>query len=217
MNLIDNIYVYPWTSYEANNCNTVFIDGAVPTLIDPGHKNFLGNVVNGMTRDGKNIESVKLVTATHSHPDHIESMDAFDERTMRAIGVTEFDYLNNNGRELYLMTGCEMPKKPFSFYINEGMLDVGDVRFQVLLTPGHSPGSLCLYWEEKKVLISGDTLFYMGVGRTDLPGGNADALAASIRRLASLDIEYLVPGHGEVVKGKEMIEKNFKLIISEFF
>lgn len=217
MNLIDNIYVYPWTSYEANNCNTVFIDGAVPTLIDPGHKNFLGNVVNGMTRDGKNIESVKLVIATHGHPDHIESMDAFDEQTMRAIGATEFDYLNNNGRELYLMTGCEMPKKPFSFYINEGMLDVGDVRFQVLLTPGHSPGSLCLYWEEKKVLISGDTLFYMGVGRTDLPGGNAEALAASIRRLASLDIEYLVPGHGEVVKGKEMIEKNFKLIISEFF
>ncbi len=217
MKLLDNIYVYPWTSYEANNCNTVFIDGTVPTLIDPGHKNFLGNVINNMLRDGKNIESVKLVIATHSHPDHIESMDAFDKQTMRAIGKTEFDYLNNNGRELYLMTGCEMPKKPFSFYLNEGVLDIGDVRFQVLLTPGHSPGSLCLYWEEKKVLISGDTLFYMGVGRTDLPGGNSDALAASIRKLASLDIEYLVPGHGEVIKGKEMIEKNFKLIIGEFF
>lgn len=217
MKLIDNIYVYPWTSYETNNCNTVFIDGAVPTLIDPGHKNFLGNVINNMPRDGKSIESVKLVIATHGHPDHIESMDAFDQRTMRAIGRTEFDYLNNSGKELYLMTGCEMPKKPFSFYLNEGMLDIGDIRFQVLLTPGHSPGSLCLYWEEKKVLISGDTLFYMGVGRTDLPGGNARDLAASIRRLASLDIEYLVPGHGEVVKGKEMIEKNFKLIIGEFF
>jgi glyoxylase-like metal-dependent hydrolase (beta-lactamase superfamily II) len=73
MKLLDNIYVYPWTSYEANNCNAVFIDGPVPTLIDPGHKNFLGNVVNGMARDGRSIESVRLVIGTHGHPDHIEA------------------------------------------------------------------------------------------------------------------------------------------------
>ncbi len=77
MKLLDNIYVYPWTSYEANNCNTVFIDGPVPTLIDPGHKNFLGNVVNGMVRDSRSIESVRLVIGTHGHPDHIEGSDAF--------------------------------------------------------------------------------------------------------------------------------------------
>ncbi|MBP7529089.1 MAG: MBL fold metallo-hydrolase [Syntrophorhabdaceae bacterium] len=217
MNFIDNIYVIPWVSYEANNCNTVFIDGPVPTLIDPGHKNFLGNVVNGMAKDGKRIESVKLVIGTHSHPDHIEAADAFDKETMRAIGKAEFDYLNNSGKELYLMTGCEIPKKPYSFYLNEGTLDIGDTRFQVLLTPGHSPGSLCLYCEEKKLLISGDTVFYMGVGRTDLPGGNMEALAHSITRLASLDIEYLIPGHGEAVRGKDMIQKNFTMIMGEFF
>ncbi len=84
-------------------------------------------------------------------------------------------------------------------------------------TPGHSPGSLCLYCEEKKLLISGDTVFYMGVGRTDLPGGNMEALAHSITRLASLDIEYLIPGHGEAVRGKDMIQKNFTMIMGEFF
>ncbi len=120
MKVLDNIYVYPWTSYEANNCNTVFIDGPVPTLIDPGHKAFLGNVMTNMARDGKNIESVKLVIATHSHPDHIEAADAFDQQTMRAIGKVEFDFCNNGGKELYLMTGCEMPRKPYSFYLNEG-------------------------------------------------------------------------------------------------
>ena len=93
MKVLDNIYLYPWTSYEANNCNTVFIDGPVPTLIDPGHKKFLGNVMNSMVRDGKDIESVKLVIATHAHPDHIESADVFDNQTMRAIGKVEYRIL----------------------------------------------------------------------------------------------------------------------------
>jgi hypothetical protein len=110
MKLLDNIYVYPWTSYEANNCNTVFIAGPVPPLIAPGHRNLLGNVINGMARDGRNIESVRLVMSTHSHPDHIEGADAFDGQTLRAIGRFEFDYLNGSGKDLYLMTGCEMPR-----------------------------------------------------------------------------------------------------------
>ena len=217
MKLIDDIYVYPWTSYEANNCNTIFIDGDPPALIDPGHLNLFGHVSKGMAADGKDIRSVKLIICTHSHPDHIEAADSFDADAMRAIGKTEFDYMSNGGRELFMMTGCEMPRRPFSFFLNEGTLNIGSKTFQVLLTPGHSPGSLCLYWEEKKLLISGDTLFYMGVGRTDLPGGNMQALAQSIKRLSSLDIEYLVPGHGDLVKGSETIKKNFKVVIDEFF
>ena len=76
---------------------------------------------------------------------------------------------------------------------------------------------MCLYCEEKKLLISGDTLFYMGVGRTDLPGGNMEELARSIGKLASLDIEYLLPGHGEAIRGRDVIQKNFEVIINEFF
>lgn len=217
MKVIDNIYVYPWTSYEANNCNTVYIDGPVPTLIDPGHKNFLGNVMNAMSRDGKNIEAVRLLIATHSHPDHIEAADVFDQQTMRAIGKVEYDFCNNGGKELYLMTGCEMPRKPYSFFLKEGDLELNGLTFRVILTPGHSPGSICLYCAEKKLLISGDTLFYMGVGRTDLPGGNIEQLARSIGKLAALDIEYLIPGHGEAIRGRDVIEKNFKMIVNEFF
>ena len=217
MKVVDNIYVYPWTSYEANNCNTVYIDGPVPTLIDPGHKKFLGNVMDNMARDGKNIESVKLIIGTHAHPDHIEATDVFDQQTMRAIGKVEFDFFNNGGKELYLMTGCEMPRKPYSFYLNEGDLKINGLTFRVILTPGHSPGSICLYCKEYKALISGDTLFYMGVGRTDMPGGNIEQLARSIGKLAALDIEYLIPGHGDAIRGSDVIEKNFKMIINEFF
>lgn len=217
MKLLDDIYVYPWLSTGANNCNTVFIDGPVPALIDPGHLKLMDHVVQGMTGDGRDIGKVRLVIGTHSHPDHIEAAASFGEGTMQAIGLEESLFLNNGGKDLYLMTGCEMPKGPFAFFLKEGTFEIGGKAFQVLLTPGHSPGSICLYLEDEKLLISGDTLFYMGVGRTDLPGGDARALAQSIRRLSSLEIEYLVPGHGEIIKGREMVERNFNAILGGFF
>jgi glyoxylase-like metal-dependent hydrolase (beta-lactamase superfamily II) len=68
----------------------------------------------------------------------------------------------------------------------------------ILSTPGHTPGSLCLYWPEDKVLISGDTLFQMGYGRTDLPGGNMGQLITSLERLFALPADTVVyPGHGD--------------------
>ena len=57
----------------------------------------------------------------------------------------------------------------------------------------------------------------MGIGRTDLTGSDINALKASIATLAELDIEYLVPGHGEIIRGKKVVERNFKMILGEFF
>jgi len=73
------------------------------------------------------------------------------------------------------------------FYLGEGDLEVGEHRFQILHTPGHSPGSVSVYWPERKALFTGDVLFPGGLGRTDLPGGNGAQLKESIRRLAELD------------------------------
>lgn len=217
MKIFDDLYVYPWLSYEANNCNTIFIDGQAPTLIDPGHAHLFNHVLEGMAKDGKDINRVQMVLCTHSHPDHIEAIERFDNDVLKTIGKEEYAYLNDGGRELFMATGCTLPKKPFTLFLKEGTVDIGGKVFQVILTPGHSPGSVCLYWKEKRTLISGDTLFYMGVGRTDLPGGDMELLAGSIAKLAQLDIEYLIPGHGELVRGEKAIKKNFQLIISEFF
>ncbi|MCK4247341.1 MAG: MBL fold metallo-hydrolase, partial [Methanomicrobia archaeon] len=73
-------------------------------------------------------------------------------------------------------------------------------RLEVLHTPGHTDGSICLYDEAKKIMFSGDTFFIDGIGRTDLPSGNEEALKESLERLASLDIEKVYPGHGRVGK-----------------
>jgi hydroxyacylglutathione hydrolase len=217
MRLFNECYVYPWVSYQENNCNTIFIDGPVPTLIDPGHSHLFNNVIEGMARDGKSVDAIQLVICTHGHPDHIEAIDQFGNNVLKAISKDEYTYLNEEGKELFLMTGCQAPKKPFKLFLKGGHLTIGDKTFQIIPTPGHSPGSVCIYWEEEKLLISGDTVFYMGVGRTDLPGGNVETLGNSIKQVSGLDVEYLLPGHGEMLKGAKSIQRNFELILGEFF
>lgn len=217
MKIFEDFYVYPWTSAQENNANTIFIDGQVPTIIDPGHSHLFGYVAEGMMRDGLSIDKIKLVICTHGHPDHLEAASRFDKGVIKAMGKKEYEYLEEEGKELFLMTGSRSPRKAFDLFLNEGSLDIGDKQFSVIETPGHSPGGLCLYWPEKALLISGDTVFYMGVGRTDMPGGDLDLLGQSVRRLSTLDVEYLIPGHGDMVRGRQSISKNFEVLLSEFF
>lgn len=217
MKIFDEFYVYPWVSMQENNGNTIFVDGDVPTLIDPGHSHLFRHVVEGMMRDGISIDKVKLVICTHGHPDHMEAADQFGSGVLKAIGKKEYEYIEDEGKNLFLMTGSRSPQKSFDLFLKEGDLHLGDKHFDVLETPGHSPGSLCLYWPEKRLLISGDTVFYMGVGRTDLPGGSMDMLGESLRRLSTLDVEYLIPGHGDIVKGRQSIFRNVEMLLSEFF
>lgn len=78
-----------------------------------------------------------------------------------------------------------------------GVVRVGDIRLEVLHTPGHTEGSVCLLSADHGILFSGDTLFAGGWGRVDLPGGDADAMADSLARLGGLnDALRVVPGHG---------------------
>jgi len=177
MRLLDDFYVYPWTSYQENNCNTIFVDGAVPLIIDPGHMHLFNHVVEAMARDGKSTGGVKCVFCTHGHPDHMEAVEMFGSDVVSGIGKTEYEYLENGGKDILMAIGCRMTDMTFKVMLKPGLVTLGDKTFRVIDTPGHSPGSICLYWEEKRALISGDTVFYMGVGRTDIPGGDAEKLA----------------------------------------
>ena len=87
----------------------------------------------------------------------------------------------------------------------------------MLVTPGHSPGSICLYWPDRKVLFTGDVVFNQSIGRTDLPGGSSGDLKKSIIRLSKLDVEYLLTGHGEMVTGREKVQENFHMIQDYWF
>ena len=116
------------------------------------------------------------------------------------------------------MFGVRIPEFTPLFYLKEGDLSLGaknsELNLQVFIVPGHSPGSICLYWPEQKVLITGDVVFYGSIGRTDFPSGSLSQLKQGIDKLSKLDVEYLVPGHntelGSIVQGKQNVERNFQ-------
>jgi hydroxyacylglutathione hydrolase len=218
MKLEKDLYAYIWKSMAENNSNSYVIGGEVPVVIDPGHLHLVKGLIKQMEKDGLRPKEIQAVIATHGHPDHFEAVSTFAQEGAK-VGLhrDEETFLQEAGRQFYAAFGNEMPEIHIDFYLKEGELKLGDKIFQVLQTPGHSPGSISLYWPEKKALFTGDVVFPMGVGRTDFPGGNGMLLRDSIERLARLDAEWLLAGHGEVIRGRADILRNFSYIRSTYF
>ncbi len=217
MKLADDLFVYPWTQPSANNCNTYLAGGAVPVLIDPGHTRLFAHVQRGLGQDG--IQQMpRLVVLTHCHPDHLEAAPSLQKAGLRlAMHAREVTFLDEEGRQMAASLGLNLPEMQMDILLEEGELKVGEEVFQVLHTPGHSPGHLCLYWPRHKALFAGDLIFAQGVGRVDFPGGDGAALKQSIQRMAGLDLQWLLPGHGPMLKGAENIKRNFELIEKTYF
>ncbi len=210
MKILDGLYGFIWQSPSENNCNSYFIDGAKKILVDPGHRHLFQHVKRGLAQIETTPEQIDVVLVTHGHPDHLEMVGSFGPATRWAMSRIDYEFVMK-----YIGSRVDFPAP--AFFLQEGDLALGDKTFRVILTPGHSPGSVCLYWPEKKALFTGDVVFSQSIGRTDLPGGSGKQLKDSISRLAELDVEVLCPGHGDIVAGRENVKKNFKLIKDFWF
>jgi glyoxylase-like metal-dependent hydrolase (beta-lactamase superfamily II) len=173
-----------------------------------------------MESDGFKVDDIGLIINTHSHPDHCEANELVVARSGAWVTISEEEdeFRNTLGRKLYSMLHAQIPNfEPF-FYLKEGNLNfgTGKLDMQIFSAPGHSPGSVCLYWPEQKILITGDVIFYGSIGRTDFPSGSLSQLMQSIDRLSRLDVEYLIPGHstelGSIIEGKQNVEHNFQRV-----
>lgn len=231
--LTENLYCYIWQGM-GNNCNSCVLTGVLKggkhVIIDPGHivneshEGCFQSLEEAMNGNGIKVEDVGLIINTHSHPDHCEANETIISMSGASITLSkeEDDFRTTIGERMYTMFDMKPPRFTPLFYMKEGALDLGKDGFnvQVYLTPGHSPGSICLYIPDGKVLITGDVVFFMSVGRTDFPGGNALSLKNSIDRLSKLDVELLVPGHNTepngVIRGKDKIKRNFAMV-QDFF
>ncbi len=143
---------------------------------------------------------VKYVLNTHGHFDHTDGNAAVVKGTGAPLAIHPADrpLLEAAGGAAWF--GLEAaPGPPPDFELADGdVLSVGTLRFQVLHTPGHSPGHVCFYEPAHNVVFDGDLLFRQGIGRYDLPGGDLDSLMDSIEHVlfALPDETAVYPGHG---------------------
>ncbi|MGV8057070.1 MAG: MBL fold metallo-hydrolase [Smithellaceae bacterium] len=218
MKLNNDIYVYEWTNNFDNNCNSYYIGGGVNALIDSGLSRYLPDLLNRMSADGIKKHDISYIINTHSHPDHFQASELFDtEKVKIALHSKELEFLKGIGGELYGLFGITVPQMQINFPLEESSITIGDQIFKIILAPGHSPGSIGLYWPREKALFCGDVIFDQNVGRTDFPGGNGVLLKKSIIEFSQLDCKLLFPGHMGIVTGREKIQDNFNIVIQNIF
>lgn len=218
MQLMNNLHAFIWNSMTTNNCNTYLIDGPTRVLIDPGHSNLFDHVQEGLMELGLGLEDIGLIICTHAHPDHIEAVQLFKELPVQiTLHEKEWQFLKTMDQYISASFGISLDSMAPDFFLKEGELSLPGLNLEVFHTPGHSPGSASIYWPEQKVLFTGDVVFREGIGRTDLPGGNGTMLKESIKSLAELDVEWLLPGHGDIVEGSGEVKANFKYLEQFWF
>ena len=162
-----------------HGANFTYIIGCETTrdalVIDPG-----SDIQHILHEAEKANLTIKYIVNTHGHGDHTVGNLALKEET----GATIFIHADDGDR---------FPQAD-QFLKDETVFRVGHIELQIIHTPGHTPGGICLYAEGN--LFTGDTLFVGDSGRTDLPGGNRPTLGASIRKLMQLPNDTIVwPGH----------------------
>jgi len=219
MKLTDDIYAYEWMNPYENNCNSYYIGGAIQALVDPGLKKYVPDLLDKMKHDGIAREDIKYIINTHSHPDHFEASEFFKDDGAIKIGLHEtgIEFMKGPGNDLYRLFGLNAPEVDIDPFLKEGTITLGNEALEILHVPGHSPGSVAIYWPDRKALISGDVIFSQNVGRSDFPGGDSSILKESILTLSRLDAEILLPGHMGIVKGEEQVKDNFRVVIEEIF
>lgn len=145
---------------------------------------------------------IEMIVLTHCHHDHSGAAPQLKSATGARLLLSEKEVgcIGDDLASVAYLFGQEAPEYKVDEMLKEGMvLDLGKWRLQVIETPGHSQGSVCLYEKSEKVLFSGDTVFPDGnIGRTDMYGGDTAQLVNSIERLTRLDVQTLYPGHMEI-------------------
>ncbi len=209
MKLVGRYYLYEGGPVSSN---VYLIDAKNLTIVDTGIGFNMGGLLREIRSDGFELKKIKFIINTHGHPDHIGG----NTRIVRSSGATVMMHkADAKTLDKLSMLPIQIPlprmlnPKVDNYLGDTGdELDLGGVVLEIIHTPGHSEGSVCLYDREHKVLISGDTAFAYSIGRWDLPGGNLNKLRQSIEKISKLDVEYMLPGHMDYLAGKDKIKES---------
>lgn len=176
------------------DANAYLVDRSI--LIDVGMDD--GSIISQLEKLIE-LKELKTIILTHCHFDHSGGAGEVAKTTGAKIAIHQDDasLLGNARASAAALFGQKAPVIEPDLLLKGGEVIGG---FEVVHTPGHTPGGICLYDPVSKVLFSGDTVFQDGsFGRTDLYGGDAKKLIGSIRKLTELDVSIMYPGHGDTV------------------
>ncbi len=200
-------------------CNCIILgceDTREAVIVDPGDE--AERILKYITQHKLRIQRI---IHTHAHVDHLGGTYAIQKATHSEIlfhqdDLPLFEHLESQA--LMFELEIEPPSKVDKFIGEGDAISCGMYTLRVIHTPGHSPGSVCFYLfsedEKRHILFSGDTLFFGGIGRTDLWGGSFEQLMASVKdKLFILPDETIVyPGHGQITTIGE--EKQYNPFLS---
>jgi len=203
--------VSPWGRF---GLYSFFIDAPEPAIVDTG---IASSPADGMVPAlgdlGRSIEEVRWILLTHGHIDHVGGAMKLRAATGAPILLNQNDYSLLKMLDMQA-AWCGMAS-PGKVEIDQPLapadtVKAGSLVANVIHTPGHTEGSVCLYFPLQQKLIAGDTLFAGSIGRTDLPGGSFDKIIDSLREkvLALPDETVVVPGHGPLTTIGEERESN---------
>jgi glyoxylase-like metal-dependent hydrolase (beta-lactamase superfamily II) len=212
MRLIKNLYFYPEKGMM--DCNTYVIKDETSIIIDPGLTQFLPQLLQDLHQDGIDPKDIDIIANTHLHGDHCWANEAFKKISGAKILLhpLQKDFWNEAVIQSSRFFGVPAAEFTQDELLENDKLNAGEMEFELIPSPGHSPDSICFYCKKEKILICGDVIFNQNTGRVDLPGGSANELKQSIERLSQLEIEYLLPGHMDIVVGREKVKLNFEFI-----
>jgi glyoxylase-like metal-dependent hydrolase (beta-lactamase superfamily II) len=179
-------------------------------IVDPGGD--APALISAICQNGVKVVAILL---THGHFDHILALDEIKDFTKAPVYIHEYDNvcLGNTIFSLMSMAGRSDTFDDADVKLQDGdEIKIGNSTIKVIHTPGHTTGSVCYMTDAG--LISGDTLFYDSIGRTDFPGGDYNTISSSIRSLYKLNGDTVVyPGHGGTTTIER--ERKFNMFVRE--
>ena len=168
-------------------------------LIDTGVAGKFPVLRRRLAEAGVRVRDVNLIVLTHEHYDHIGATAFFHRTAVVAAHCLAANKVELQDEFVTFRKYRDLPSKPFwvDLWLEDGsIIDLGNYELQVLHTPGHTSGCICLYEPRAQLLFTGDTVFAGGTLSEIAVGGNVSDYVSSIRRLSNLKVRQIFPGHG---------------------
>lgn len=196
--ILPDLYVF----YSPNmGSNSYLLLGSKPVLVDTGIESSAALLDGALSTLGIKPNEISLILHTHEHADHFAADKIFyNAEIAMSESAAQSVNLHDPIRTCSALIDSDQYPKVTRILKDSETLDLKPFHLKVIYTPGHSKGSVCFYDKKNKILFSGDVLFRGSFGRYDLAGSDKSELIDSIKKLSKLDVDYMLPGHGLILR-----------------